>query len=253
MFSLFQSRRRILHFCATTTAVVSLKNIISIEERMYELLATAAAGLQAGVGLHAAFAPLPTSTTSTSTPTASYHHRTRLLAILLSSASSGCAITAYVQEGHGDLWLVAAVGAALSVPYHILLMAPPKEISSTSTAAAVFGTTAPTNNNPFMKNNRIDSPLHQYEDDEEHLTNVINRGVSTTAPSPHPSPPLHRPSTPQLMYSPSGVLMTPESAAGSWSRKYWFGAALSLTSFSAMMAILASRRDSAAHVAPFWA
>ncbi len=102
-------------------------------------------------------------------------------------------------EGRGNLWLVAATGAALSIPYHLLLMSPTKPyIPTTSGVGAV---------------------------DE-----VANG---------------------QLMYSPSGILVPAPAAAASWTKRYWFGAALSMASFGAMMAILASKRDMAAFVAPF--
>ncbi|KAL4543300.1 hypothetical protein Ndes2437B_g01144 [Nannochloris sp. 'desiccata'] len=93
---------------------------------MYELIATAAAGIQAGVGLHAAVAGTPLNGGSSAQY---YHHRTRFLSLVLSATSCGCAAAAYYEEGRGDLWLVAATGAALSVPYHPLINVPHQPIS----------------------------------------------------------------------------------------------------------------------------
>ena len=65
---------------------------------MYELIATAAAGIQAGVGLHAAIAGVPLNGGSSGQY---YHHRTRFLSLVLSATSFGCAVAAY-SEG----WLI---------------------------------------------------------------------------------------------------------------------------------------------------
>jgi uncharacterized membrane protein YidH (DUF202 family) len=59
------------------------------------MLATAAAGLNAGVGLHAAVAGAPSSDAG---PSASYHRRTRHLGLLLSALTTGAATAAY-QRG----------------------------------------------------------------------------------------------------------------------------------------------------------
>lgn len=61
---------------------------------MYELIATAAAGIQAGVGLHAAVAGTPLNGGNLCQY---YHHRTRFLSLVLSATSCGCAAAAYYQ------------------------------------------------------------------------------------------------------------------------------------------------------------
>lgn len=61
---------------------------------MYELIATAAAGIGAGVGLHAALAGNPSSDSRSST---AYHHRTRVLNILLASISAGAAVATHYE------------------------------------------------------------------------------------------------------------------------------------------------------------
>jgi hypothetical protein len=63
---------------------------------MYELIATAAAGIQAGVGLHAAIAGTPSN--GGGAPSY-YHHRTRFLSLVLSATSCGCAAAAYYEGG----------------------------------------------------------------------------------------------------------------------------------------------------------
>lgn len=59
---------------------------------MFELIATAAAGLQAGVGLHAAIAGAPLNGGAQY-----YHHRTRFLSLVLSATSCGCAAATYYE------------------------------------------------------------------------------------------------------------------------------------------------------------
>ena len=70
---------------------------------MYELIATAAAGLHAGVGIHAALAGAP----STGLAATSYHNRTRFLSLILSASSCGCAITAYNAGKIGAKYLAS--------------------------------------------------------------------------------------------------------------------------------------------------
>jgi hypothetical protein len=155
----------------------------------------------------------------------------------------------FFSEGHGDLWLVAATGAALSVPYHLLLMSPtnpylPRDSfpGAEAASASALGTPA--------SNSRGDPPAaaslasDKLPGDTEGVFLETNQ-----ANNPYMSP--RRPVHGSLIYSPSGVLVPPEVAAGSWTKRYWFGAALSCASFGAMMAILASKRDMAAFVAPF--
>jgi len=60
---------------------------------MYDLFATAAAGLQAGVGLHAAMAGNPVDGGNS----AQYHARTRFLSLVLSATSCGCAVATYYE------------------------------------------------------------------------------------------------------------------------------------------------------------
>lgn len=61
---------------------------------MYELVATACAGLASGAGIHAALvgSHCPSDHTRTNV---SYHRRTRWLNLLLASSSVWCAIAAY--------------------------------------------------------------------------------------------------------------------------------------------------------------
>ena len=64
---------------------------------MYELLATAVAGIHAGAGLHAALAGAPASEP---TAGAAYHSKTRRLGLLLSLISSGAAAAAFHSGEH---------------------------------------------------------------------------------------------------------------------------------------------------------
>ena len=75
---------------------------------MYELLATAAAGILAGSDLHAAVAGVPGASSRSNDR---YHHRTRVLSLLLASTSCGCASAAYLQVGSCFAW--RSVDAAL--------------------------------------------------------------------------------------------------------------------------------------------
>lgn len=146
------------------------------------------------------------------------------------------------------MWLVAATGAALSVPYHLLLMSPTNPYlpgSSFSEAeaasASALGTPA---SDPTGDPAAAILASHKLPGDTEDVFPKHNQPTNSYMP---PRRPVHG----SLMYSPSGVLVPPEVAAGSWTKRYWFGAALSCASFGAMMAILASKRDMAAFVAPF--
>ena len=149
-------------------------------------------------------------------------------------------------EGRGDLWLVAATAAALSIPYHLLLMSPPNPylppggFGGADTATAL--------GSPATNASPVDPALSSHKPPGDTGGDSIfdyNQRNNTNIP---PRRPVHGH---QLMYSPSGVLTLPEAAAGSWAKRYWFGAALSCASFGAMMAILASKKDVAAFVAPF--
>jgi hypothetical protein len=54
------------------------------------------------------------------------------------------------------------------------------------------------------------------------------------------------------MYSKSGLLVSPADFAAAWSKRYWFSAALSLTAFGCMMAMLGTGKDAATFgYAPF--
>ncbi|PRW34006.1 60S acidic ribosomal P2 [Chlorella sorokiniana] len=56
----------------------------------------------------------------------------------------------------------------------------------------------------------------------------------------------------RLMYSKSGVLVSPTDFAAAWSKKFWFSSALSLTAFACMMCMLGTGRDAATYgYAPF--
>jgi hypothetical protein len=56
----------------------------------------------------------------------------------------------------------------------------------------------------------------------------------------------------RLMYSKSGLLVSPADFAAAWSKRYWFSAALSLTAFGCMMAMLGTGKDAATFgYAPF--
>ena len=131
-----------------------------------------------------------------------------------------------LAEGHGNLWLVAAAGAALSIPYHMLLMSAPvaTAIDNSSAPASSSAATSP-----------AAAPLLDSKHDLE--------SSSTVVPPPKPA---QRRADRQLAYVQSGVLISPETASSSWTRKYWFGAALSCAAFAGMMSIMASRREAAA-------
>ncbi len=152
-------------------------------------------------------------------------------------------------EGRGDLWLVAATGAALSVPYHLLLMSPTNPYlpgagfsgAEAAAAASALGTpaTADASSDPaILASHKLPGET------EDVLPRYTNQRTTANIPNRRP---LHG----QLSYSPSGVLVPAEVASGSWTKRYWFGAALSMASFGAMIAILASKRDMAGFVAPF--
>jgi hypothetical protein len=121
---------------------------------------------------------------------------------------------------------------------------PSGSFSSTETAAAAaLGTPATGTETPGDPAAAI-LASHKIPGDTEDVYPNYNQGSNSNIP---PRRPVHG----SLMYSPSGVLVPPALAAASWTKRYWFGAALSCASFGAMMAILASKRDMAAFVAPF--
>lgn len=137
-------------------------------------------------------------------------------------------LTAFLcSEGRGDLWLVASVGSSLSVPYHMLLMSVPETVSLQSPGGADAAAAAAT--------------------DAEALGLPAEDPGVRVMPPPVSANKQRR----QLAYTRSGALLSPAAAEGSWARRYWFGAALSCASFAAMMAIMASRRETSAFVAPF--
>ena len=142
-----------------------------------------------------------------------------------------------VAEGRGELWLVAAAGAALSIPYQLLLMAPPSPMMSNNSALGTPATDATAAMQaPFkLEPTGEDEPLLQ----QPNATPAVNlQGSPLDARS-------------RLLYGRSGVLMTPEAAANGMSRRYWFGAALSCASFAAMMAIIATRKEVTSYNPPF--
>lgn len=144
------------------------------------------------------------------------------------------------------MWLVAATGAALSVPYHLLLMSPtnpylPGSGFSGAEAASALGTPASDQRGDLAAATLANDKLPSNTED---VLPKSNQPKNSYMP---PRRPVHG----SLIYSPSGFLVPPEAAAGSWTKRYWFGAFLSCASFGAMMAILASKRDMAAFVAPF--
>jgi hypothetical protein len=191
---------------------------------MYELIATCAAGFQAGAGLHAAIAGSQAATAAQR-----YHRRTRALNLFLCTASCGSAVAAYYYENHGNLWLVAAAGAGLSVPYHLLLMSPPSSLPPESFQAEqddVLGALAQKQVS-WAAENDSQAPDHV----------ASESGASAN----HPPPATARRRS-RLYRMKSGMLVSPEAAEAAWTRRYWFGAALACVSFGGMMSILATRR-----------
>ena len=131
------------------------------------------------------------------------------------------------------MWLVAAAGAALSIPYQLLLMTPPSPMISNNSA---LGTPAPDATAAMLDPHKVAN--------EETLLHPNAPPIPGMSPGSIDN-------DSRLLYTRSGVLMTPEAAASAASRRHWFGAALSCASFAAMMAIIATRKEVTSYNPPF--
>ncbi|GAB4820292.1 hypothetical protein N2152v2_007338 [Parachlorella kessleri] len=95
---------------------------------MWDLVATAAAGLHAGAGVGEYWALFPKSST-----------RGLTLSNVLSVASFGAALGAYfsVPEGERDpAWITAAIMAGAAIPYNLLILTPTKTVIDEPTSLA---------------------------------------------------------------------------------------------------------------------
>lgn len=139
---------------------------------VWELVATAVQGLNAGAGLQAALAGPPTNAQDSLSFTR-FVGRTRLLGLLLSTLSTASAINAYYAgkqshcaaagvamqgadggesrpserrrrplphptaraESRGALWLAAAAGVGIGIPFNLLMMATPTAVLSAGGAS----------------------------------------------------------------------------------------------------------------------
>jgi hypothetical protein len=180
---------------------------------MYKVLATAAAGLNAGGALHAALAGAPAQ--GDIVAAAAYHQRTRWLGAALSAASAGAAAAAHLAEAQGELWLGAAAAAGLGVPYSLMLMGQPS---------------APAGDAAADLEPRVS------------FAAVAENAAGGAEP---------RARSPRLSRLKSGLLLSPHAYVSSWSRRHWFSAALSGAAFGRMLGLLVTRRGRAAYAAPF--
>jgi hypothetical protein len=121
------------------------------------------------------------------------------------------------------LWLAAAAVSAPSLPYNLLLMSPPSRMElDRADTGALGGAGAPERRVTFTGGEGTSAFDALPPDDEDRPSAVRAR---------------------RLVYAKSGLLISPQAYAHSWSKRYWFGAALSCSAFAAMMSLLASRRD----------
>lgn len=173
--------------------------------------------------------------------------RSRMLSLFLSTLSCGAAIAAHQAEGHGSLWIVAAVSAGVSIPYNLLLMSSPSPVP------------APSNLSSRRPVTFADPPASTLGAEDGGLEDGIQ---SPSAFAGHPGfhsadldalddlgmakrrSPQQPAQARRLMYAKSGILVNPVDLSRSWSRKFWFQAALSLTVFGGMVSILATRKSS---------
>ncbi|KAL4425203.1 hypothetical protein ABPG75_009219 [Micractinium tetrahymenae] len=220
---------------------------------MWELVATAVAGLNAGAGLQAAIAGAP-SAASDAAIFQSFASRSRMLGLLLSTVATSSCLTAYYGESRGALWLAAAAGVGIGLPFNLLLMNPPaallaggaglepysprvrfaegtEEGAEEAAAAAAAADTGATAGGSAFENAAAEAPA------------LPSRAGVLSAATAAPVTPRRQ----RLMYSKSGVLVSGAELAASWSKRCWFSAALSLTAFACMMAMLGSGKDAATY------
>lgn len=116
-----------LHWCVFSwLGVAYSESKGSPPSMVWDLVATAAAGLNAGAGLQAAMAGTPSA--SDSAVFSRFTSRTRATTLFLSIISSSACLAAYLSEDRGGLWAVAAAGVGIGIPYNLLLMAPPTAV-----------------------------------------------------------------------------------------------------------------------------
>lgn len=222
---------------------------------MWELVATAVAGLNAGAGLQAAIAGAP-SNSADGTDFARVARRTRVLGLLLTTVSTGSCFAAHYGENRGALWLAAAAGVAIGIPFNLLLMNPP-------TAVMTAGT-------PYAPSPRVRFAETAAAAQEEAAAeaaaaaggdgNSGGEGAGVSAFEGAPAPPMERGSVlsaatvapsggskRRLLYSKSGMLVSAADLSSSWSKRCWFSAALSLTAFGCMMALVGTGKDAATY------
>ena len=60
---------------------------------------------------------------------AKFAGRSRLINLLLATSSAAAAVGTHYAEERGSLWLVAAAGVGIAIPYNLLLMSPPTPVA----------------------------------------------------------------------------------------------------------------------------
>jgi hypothetical protein len=171
------------------------------------------------------------------------------MSVVLSALSTGAAVAAYYAENRGNLWLAAAAGPALALPYYLLIMSPagsrPVQSHAPQTATAPM--------QQQVLSHQVSETPTVYEDDvgglemgsavsDELLGSIMpSHAARQDGTASHPTPPT------RLLVSKSGMLVSPQTYAGWWSQKYWFGAVLSGAAFAAMMSMVGSGRDAATY------
>jgi hypothetical protein len=136
------------------------------------------------------------------------------------------------------LWLAAGAVSALSLPYHLLLMSPPAPVVGAA-ADLEFRADGGGGEAARRRVNFAGDGLPQ--DGASQELGLGEEGAAALGPAGRPRPR----GGGRLMYAKSGILLSQEAYAYSWSKRYWFAAALSCSAFAASMALLVSRRDGA--------
>ncbi|KAI7843473.1 hypothetical protein COHA_002949 [Chlorella ohadii] len=196
---------------------------------MWELVATAVAGLNAGAGLQAALAGAP-SGASDSLAFTKFASRSRMLGLFLSTVSTSACVMAYTGESRGALWLAAAAGVGIGIPFNLLLMAPPTAVvGGGSMRLEPYGPPSP----------RVrfagDEPSSAAASDAALADQAATAAAAgrdggsafeaAAAVPPAPERGILSSASAdvqrrrRLMYSKSGVLVSPTDFAASWSKK----------------------------------
>ncbi|PSC67427.1 afadin alpha-actinin-binding [Micractinium conductrix] len=208
---------------------------------VWELVATAVAGLNAGSGLQAALAGSATSASTDAVGFARFASRTRMLGLFLSTVSTSACMAAYYGESRGPLWLAAAAGVGIGVPFNLLLMSPPAAMEVATPGARLEPYGLP----PVTESPAAEAGLAGAEAGAvggSPFEGAAPSGVlsaATAGASPQGGPPRGR----RLMYAKSGMLVSASDLTSSWAKRCWFGAALSSIAFGCMMAMLGTGLD----------